>query len=225
MNRSFLALLFCCALLLVASPAFAQSARAEAVEAQALLNKLDSTRLDAVDWEDKPLEDALRYIGNKAGVNILVDTNQLDAQDYDVTLDVRNLTALNVLKLTLRMVRLKAEFADGVLWVIPKDGEGKASTVVVVHDVRDITTPLRDFVGPTMQLAHDDQGGVRIHIPDPDPEREVTDIDDLMDLIQDQITPDKWGGEYTISDFNGTLIISAPADVHAQIRDLLNQLR
>lgn len=226
MRRNALAFLFI---------AFVAIACAQAALAQRAFNtedgaiaKLEGVTIDTFEHENKPLKEVLREIAKKADVAILVDTKTVDEKAVTVTIELSNVTALNALDLTLKLKGLVRQFTSGVIWVTT-DAAAKAAPVVstIVYDVRDITNVIQNFEAPEVKLKEDtDEAGARIKIADPDPKEKVTDIDELMDLIQEQIEPDSWGENgIAITKLGGTLVIACTADMHKRIRAMLDQLR
>jgi len=96
---------------------------------------------------------------------------------------------------------------------------------VAIHDVRDITAQLRHFAGPTLELQGDSLNGPQFRYSTEEP-LDSPDIDDLVDLIEQSVATDLWGTDgFSITGFNGQLVVSATPEVHAKVRNLLNQLR
>jgi hypothetical protein len=181
--------------------------------------RLSTTVMPAVAWENVPLRDVVRQIAREARVSILTDNRHIDA-NKSVTLEVANLSSLNVLELVLLHTGYVRQMRNGVIWVTSKErAEANPRTMSRTYDVRDITMPIQDFPAPEMGL------GERIPAGRPPVREEPTSIDDLIDLIQNQVTPDKWETNgFSIRQFKGTLIISATAEAHRAIRRLLAQL-
>ena len=166
-----------------------------------------------VDLSDVPLEAAMKSLGEKVNIDIVLDNEGLTAEgvtrDVPVTLQLRQKISLrNALRLILEQHRLKAGIHASVLRVTTR----AALDPVYVQSYR-----IRDLVG----LPTRTPGETEI--------REL-DSDDLLKLITNVIAPNTWtavGGPGAIqkSPRGDSLIISNSRDVHQQITELLRQLR
>ncbi len=183
-------------------------------------SKLAAAQMNSVVWENTPLREVARQIGRSAGISILTDNRHIDVNTA-VNLELANLSALNVLELVLIQTGFVRQLRGGVIWITSKDrAEANPRLLTRTYDVRDLTMPIQDFPAPDMGLGSDRTPQTLV------PEREEpTTTEDLIDLIETSVSPEKWGSNgYSIREFKGTLIVSATAEMHRAIRRLLAQL-
>jgi len=191
--------------------------------------RLDSVVVD-VDFNETGLSDVIGFIRQKSSANILIDSS-VDPEEYSVTIQLSGVTLSNLLKLTLRRVGgsdtdLVQVFTDGVLMIVAKDESEKLTNeqmVTRVHDIRDLTSSLQLFVGPSLQLRSDDTGGAQYDPPSED-QPEAEDAEGIGDLVQDSFDDETWGSGISAA-FGGQLVVTQTPEMHGRIRDFLNELR
>ncbi|HLY73607.1 MAG TPA: hypothetical protein VKU80_05770, partial [Planctomycetota bacterium] len=114
---------------ILALPAWAQEGGNESdPRKQEVLNKLNTMRI-TVDFANVTLEEAVGYLRDFSGLNIVVDADVYKNQSEDqlkVTLKVKDLLLKSVLKLMLNSRELTAMYKEGVVLVIPKGKIDKA---------------------------------------------------------------------------------------------------
>ena len=152
------------ALILAATalPALAQDGGAEVVDQRKaeVINKLNSMRV-SVDFTNTTLEEAVGFLRDFSGLNIIVDAEVYKNQSEDqlkVTLKVKDLLLKSVLKLMLSSRELTAMYKEGVVLVVPKGKIDKAVTLQL-YDVRDLLVKIQDFAGPKVELVSPQKGG------------------------------------------------------------------
>lgn len=77
-------------------------------------------RLAQVSLKQATLADALKYLKEQTGVNIVVDPVVRPAKTGTINIDAANLTAEQILGLVLRMARLEYMIADGAVYIVPQ---------------------------------------------------------------------------------------------------------
>ena len=146
---------------LVAMPALAQEGGTESDPRKAeVVNKLNTMRV-SVDFNNQTLEEALSFLRDFSGLNIVVDAEVYKSQSEDqlkITLKVKDLLLKSVLKLMLSSRELTAMYKDGVVLIIPK-GKIDKSVTLQLYDVRDLLVKLQDFAGPKVELVSPQKGG------------------------------------------------------------------
>jgi uncharacterized membrane protein YgcG len=140
--------------LLLASAASASSAR------QRLNQQLPRVQLDAV-----PLADALDFIRDSAGVNLVVQWRALELLGIDrqtpVTLDVGGVSMKKVLRLMLADAgpgELTYYVADNVVTVTTREAADRR-LVTRVYPVQDLLLIVPDFPAPELNLGTGGGGG------------------------------------------------------------------
>ncbi len=91
--------------------------------------------------------------------------------------------------------------------------------VVMIYDVRDLLHPPKDFPAPKLGLSglEEETGGV-FDDEDEDLNGPIITADELVELIETHIQPDRWQQEgNSVRVHNGRLIIVADADTHSKV--------
>ncbi|MBI3855187.1 MAG: hypothetical protein HY293_05800 [Planctomycetes bacterium] len=218
---------------LTALPAFAQEGGTETTDPRKaeVINKLNTMRV-SVDFANQSLEEAIAFLRDFTGLNIIVDAevykNQSEEQ-LKVTLKVKDLLLKSVLKLVLSSRELTAMYKEGVVLVVPKGKVDKAVSLQL-YDVRDLLVKIQDFAGPKVELVSPQKGGAGplaggvFTIDEP---RSVITEEFITDMVK-QNTGDKTWDENpnaTITLTNGVLVISQSKRVHEEIKHFIDLLR
>ena len=197
-----------------------------------------------VDFRATAFQDAIEFLRQRTGTNILVGWRALEAAGIDrntpITLHVTNLPLRRVLELVCdeaggSTVMLISRARDGTIVVMTADDAARYAELRL-YDVDDLLRANHDFrvrLGwrPTTNPAAGGGGGMSLGSGggggQPDPYQEA--IDDLTRIITEFVAPDMWrdnGGTIgTLRVFNGRLMITATPDMHEQIRELLEMIR
>lgn len=171
-------------------------------------SRLDRALDTKGDWQlvDMPLGDAAQAIGEKAGVDILIDHRALDeyglGEDEPVTIDLEGVRFESCLNHLLRPLDLTWMVRDEAVWVTTPE-EAEMAYIVRVYPVREIVQP---YAGA---------------------DERTWDYDSLIEAITCTITPDTWddvGGPASIEPYRGTLIVTHSPAGHRTISALINHL-
>lgn len=219
-------------LILAAAPAVAQEGGREAdPQKSEILNKLNAMRI-TVDFKDQTLDDALGFLRDFSGLNIVVDAEVYTAKDAEqlkVTLRVKDLLLKSALKLMLHPKELTATYKDGVILVVPK-GKVDKSVSLQIYDVRDLLVKIPDFVGPKVELVSPTAGGAGplagAQFTLDEPKSTITE-DFITDMVKANTGDRTWdeNPNASITLANGMLIVSQSGRVHDEIKRLINLLR
>ncbi|MDC1142520.1 type II and III secretion system protein, partial [Planctomycetota bacterium] len=186
------------------------------------------TKVIPIAYDERPLTEVISDIRRKANLNIQLDPEVRESNGEETiskTLD--DLPLGSALKIILGDLGLDTTFRHGILFVVGEDAEADASTVVTrVHDVRDLTFNIAEFVGPTIRLkgADDNSAGPSIMYPD-DSERTFEDADRIVELVEESVALDNWDSPYAVLVFGGQLVATHTPQVQAELRDFLDELR
>lgn len=194
---------------------------------QRIQNALESKIVD-VTYEEETLTNVVKDIQRKAGVPIRLSTDVQDSSgDETVTISLEGIPLGSALNIILTDLALETQFRFGVLFVVGEDAEQDASSVVTrVHDVRDLTFNIQEFIGPKLRLvpAEDQSSGPSIVYPD-ESERTL-DIDRIEELVTESVAADTWDTEpNALRFFGGQLVATHSPQVQAELRDFLDELR
>lgn len=193
-------------------------------EIQRIENALESRIID-VNYEEETLTNVVADMQRKAGIAIRLSSD-VDG-DETVTIALEGIPIGSALNIILTDLELKTQIKYGVLFVVGEDEDPDASSVVTrVHDVRDLTFNITEFVGPILRLipADDQGGGPAIVYPD-ESERTFEDAERIVELIEESVAPDSWDEPNAIAIFGGQIVATHSAQVQAELRDFLDELR
>ena len=219
-------------LAVLAVPLCAQEGESESdPRRQEVVNKLNTMRL-TVDFKDNTLDDALTYIRDFSGLNIVVDAEvgqKASADQLKVTLHVKDLLLKSCLKLMLNARDLTAIYKEGVILIVPK-GRADKNVYLQIYDVRDLLVKLQDFAGPKVELVSPSKGGggplTGATFTLEEPKSTITE-EFITEMVKVNTGDRSWDENQgaTISLTNGMLIISQSRRVHGEIKQLINMLR
>jgi type II secretory pathway component GspD/PulD (secretin) len=226
MNKTILAL----AVAAVAGTAApAQEGDAPDARKQEILNKLNSMRV-GVEFNGTPMEEALNFIREFSGLNIVVDAEvptKLTEDQLKVTLKVKDLLLKSVLKLMLNPRDLTAVYREGVLLILPK-GKADHAVTLQMYDVRDLLVKIQDFPGPKVELVpatgqRPDMGAVFIL---EDSHSTITE-EFITEMVKTNTGDHSWeeNPNASITLANGILVVSQSRRVHQEIRQFLSKLQ
>ncbi len=220
-------------LALLALPAMAQDGTNEPTDPrrQEILNKLNTMRV-TVDFSNVTLEEAISYLRDFTGLNIIVDAEVYKNQSEDqlkVTLKVKDLLVKSVLKLMLNSRELTAMYKEGVLLVIPKGKIDKAVTLQL-YDVRDLLVKIQDFAGPKVELVSPSKGGggpltgATFTLEEP---RSTLTEEFITEMVKQNTGDKSWdeNPNASINLTNGVMVVSQSKRVHEEIKRFINLLR
>jgi len=217
---------------ILALPAWAQEGGNESdPRKQEVLNKLNTMRI-TVDFANVTLEEAVGYLRDFSGLNIVVDADVYKNQSEDqlkVTLKVKDLLLKSVLKLMLNSRELTAMYKEGVVLVIPKGKIDKAVTLQL-YDVRDLLVKIQDFAGPKVELVSPSKGGggpltgATFTLEEP---RSTITEEFITEMVKQNTGDKSWdeNPNASITLTNGVMVVSQSKRVHEEIKRFINLLR
>jgi hypothetical protein len=210
------------AILAMAATVRADDSRAETIR------KLDTMKV-SVDFEDVKLPEALDYLRDFTGLNLVVLPKAMEKEgDTKIRLKVKDLSVKSVLKLLLASRGLTVGYRDGALVVLPKEDLQDATTMKL-FDVRSLLVKLQDHAGPRMELVQPGKSGVGpimgvtiLEEPKPPP----VDEDFMVQLIRENTGSGSWDSnpKAAINLTNGMLVVSQTPSVLREVDALLGKL-
>lgn len=210
------------ALVAAAALSWAGDSREESVR------KMDTMKV-TVDFQDVRLPDAVDYLREVTGLNLVILPKAMDKDgDSKIRLKVKDLTVKSVLKLLLTSRGLTVTWRDGALVVLPKE-DLQDSTRLQMIDVRSLMVKLQDFAGPKMELVGPNAKGTGgpiagIFVID-EPKPPPVDEDMMINLIKDNTAPGAWDNpKAAISMNNGVLVVNQTPAVLREIESLIRLL-
>jgi hypothetical protein len=218
---------------LLALPALAQEGGNESSDPrkQEVVNKLNTMRV-TVDFANVTMEEAVGYLRDFSGLNIIVDAEVYKNQSEDqlkVTLKVKDLLLKSVLKLMLNSRELTAMYKEGVVLVVPKGKIDKAVTLQL-YDVRDLLVKIQDFAGPKVELVSPSKGGggpltgATFTLEEP---RSTITEEFITEMVKQNTGDKSWdeNPNASINLTNGVMVVSQSKRVHEEIKRFINLLR
>jgi hypothetical protein len=193
------------------------------------VRKLETMKV-TIDFQDVKLPDAVDYLREVTGLNLVVLPRALEKEgDTKVRLKVKDLSARSVLKLLLASRGLTVTWRDGALVVLPKE-DLQDTTTMRMFDVRSLMVKLQDFAGPRMELVGaggkntGPMAGVILDLQEPKPP--IVDEDMMITLIRENTGTGSWDGnpKAAIQMNNGVLVVSQTPTVLREIESLVGLL-
>ena len=203
-------------------------------ENMSVTNRLEEVRFApqfvGEDGEGAPLEDVASYLQSITGVNFVISTAVREDLGEEETMINLQLPESSVRKI----LAIIADTHESLRWKI-EDGVVKFVTVeemiggqeLVMYEVRDLIHPIPDFPGKEINVQP--SGGITL--PDEDIEERESNVvtSDLLDqLIRNNINPESWDADPANSlqiNEMGVMVVNQTPEVHAKIRQLLEDLR
>ncbi len=196
-----------------------------------VVNKLNTMRV-SVDFTATPFEDAVAFLRDFSGLNIVVSgdvAQKHSADELKITLKVKDLLLKSTLKLMLSGRDLAGVYKDGVLLIVPKD-KANSAVNLQLYDVRDLLVKIQDFPGPKVELVSPSAGGggplTGATFTLEEPKSTITE-EFIVEMIKTNTGDRSWdenaGASMNLA--NGVLIVSQTRKVHGEIKHLINLLR
>jgi type II secretory pathway component GspD/PulD (secretin) len=195
----------------------------------AIKNKLETVPID-LDFKDAALVDIIDFIRDYADINIVVDEEVRDAGTLEevTSFRVNNLPLKSTLKLLLGNFELTYAFRDKVLMITTPENSGGTS-VLEIHDIRDLMVKISDFPGPQVELKPpgDAGGGVGGATFSLEEEREAISEEQIEDLIRENVAPGTWdlGDNSLTLTPNQQLLVNHTPATQREVRNFLSKLR
>ena len=194
--------------------------------AKSVANRLTDLRV-TIKLKDAPLTTFVDYLRKATGINFVIRKHVINKEsDLDsmlVNIDLKDVRVVDALVVVLEQFELSAKIRKNVVLITTKkDARGKP--VLVIYEVADIVTPIRDFPAPDINLHPSD------YQPPDEPEGEthatVDTADELAEMIRQFCAADTWEDEgVRIFVYNKRMIIRQYPAVHHKIIRFLAQVR
>jgi hypothetical protein len=216
----------------LAAPALAQEGGVDLDPRHAeVVNKLNTMRI-TVDFKDNSLDEAIGFIRDFSGLNIVIDgevSTKFTPDQLKVTMRVKDLLLKSCLKLMLSARELTATYKEGVILVVPKGKTDKA-VALQIYDVRDLLVKLQDFPGPKVELVSPQAGGggpltgATFTLEEP---KSTISEEFITEMVKQNCGDRSWdeNPNASLTLTNGMLIVSQSRRVHAEIKSFINLLR
>jgi general secretion pathway protein D len=183
-----------------------------------------------VDFQEEPLEAIVSHLQAVTGANFIISQAARDANVPPITLQDRSSQPVSrILKIVLEDLSLPPltyTIEDGVVHIVTRD-ESRKDYVLEMYDIRDLTFTPKDYPAQDYNLLPSGSDKASYQVQDDTEQVPQIGADALLTLIQDNIATDTWSSDpnRTIQLMPGTLVVRQTADVHQQIRQLMDNLR
>lgn len=188
-------------------------------------NALEGTTVD-FRFDDTPLSAVVQQLFTFTGARIMVDP-QVDDTSLTVNMSLQGVSAMNALNLILESLDLTYTFRENVLF-ITNPGQQAGVTEFAIYNVSDLLNKIRDFEGPELMLRP--QGAQDAppisFVGGFDAVDEALDETTLSQLIEESTGgTDAWMEPNSIEFHQGNFLVNAPRELHAQVQNVLSNLR
>lgn len=178
--------------------------------------------IQAVRFEEEPLDVAVEWIASAAGIEIVFDP-EVHVAEETVTLRLQSVSVRTALRLIMEPRGLTLVSRDGLTVVEPR----RDRMVTRRYDVRDLAYAPADFPAPPITLDSENTGIVPPLWPEDSADPPAAS---LVDLIESQIPDwDAEGADLTVIDgadgLPRFLVVTHSPATHARLADLLSLLR
>lgn len=191
------------------------------------VRKLETMKV-TVDFQDVKLGEAIDYLRDVTGLNLVLLARAAEKGDYKIRLKVRELTVKSTLKLLLAGHGLTATWREGAVVILPQE-DLQESVYIEMYDVRAQLVKLPDFPGPRVELVQPGKGqttGPIVGIELLEPKDPPVPPEFLVDLIKSNTGGQTWeqNKNAAIQMTNGMLVVTQTGPVHREIKALLGLL-
>ena len=207
---------------LLALPGAAKPSRA-----QSIANVLKTRRI-SIKLDKAPFKVFVKYLRTVSGLNIVVSKHRIekdggDVDALEVSINVKNVRMLDVMRLVLEQHELGLKLKGNVLLITSKkDARGKP--VLVLYSVADVLMVIRDFPAPDINIYPSSYEPPEP--PEPEVHQAVESADELAELVRQFTGRETWEDEgIRISVFRRHLFIRQYPAVHREIRRFLAAVR
>ncbi|HAK93454.1 MAG TPA: hypothetical protein DCM87_00175 [Planctomycetes bacterium] len=203
----------------------------ESEEVKEIKRRLATARI-TIDFDNKPLADAIDYIKKITQINIHIDKD-VDPEETKVKLNLTQVKLQDALELMMLNTGLAYTFRNNVLTItVPEKARGLV--ILKIYTVTDILSRIRDFPGPKLEITTPDEetesgggpGGTGFQFEEGE-ESKTLEPEQLQKLVQESTGgQDVWDGEINrIQVHRGQLLVEASPELHARVARVLDELR
>lgn len=182
------------------------------------------------EFQDQALEDVINFLRQVTGTTIVVAPDVAAAGGGTVTLKVKDMRFGDALKWILELTSLKMALQNQAIYISSEPIVG--AVALRMYDVTDLVSPVRDFPGRELAFSAGaggggGGGGFSLFKMDAAEEAPAVDPDELVEFIQNNVSPTTWENEGVGIEQRGgsTLFVSQSPEVHGLIEQLLANMR
>lgn len=174
------------------------------------------------------VQDWANYYGQVTGVTFFVTQAVKDMAAETTTLTEFRLPRRSVhdaLKAIQTKTGVAFKIKDGLVHLVTP-AEAIGQLLLRPYAVKELVTGVQGKPGPNLRLSVPGDDSPLFPEAEEETAPSIVDESRLQELIKATIATDKWDGSpFTMSMINGTLMIRADRETHAQVEHLINELR
>ncbi|MBA3847865.1 MAG: hypothetical protein H0X45_14650, partial [Planctomycetes bacterium] len=170
-------------------------------------------------FEDTSFAEALDYLADQGGVNVIVDPQVLAEGDRTVTLIAEGMRIDSALSWLCRMAGTGWAISRQAVYIGPDPDH---ESVLATYDVAHLVFQPLDQPGRTLSYSSGSSGaGFDLFGAAPDAPDALAP-EDFVDLLQNAVSPQTWGEDGNAIEIRGnTLFVTAPPGVHELVREFV----
>lgn len=178
-----------------------------------------------VTFDGKDLVETVDFLQKLTGVNIILDQAVIAGNPPVVNLRVTDMQLKFVLDYIMTSTSLNYTLRDEAIFISNAAGVRGALTTKF-FDIRDLTHELVNYPGPDLSIPEGANTGVVI-LPAVATPREKQTVNSFIEIVKKVVAPTQWdeASGASIEEYNGQMVVSHSAAVHAEIERLLRTLR
>lgn len=177
-----------------------------------------------LDFTDTDLADVVAFLQRVTNANIVLDNKVIAANPPPVTLRVEKMKMRFVLDFIMKITSLKYTLRNEAIFISNEEGT-RGDLFMKLYDVRDLTHAMASFPGPSLEIPEPGGQGSQL-LPPIEPETRP-ETAEFIDIIKQVVAPATWtdGNGTSVEEYNGAMVVTQSAEVHAQVDELLRALR
>ncbi len=192
---------------------------------EAAINEKLAARLSYNLVEQNAVE-VLTALAKQVGVNLVIDPAVFATGDVVVTLKANDITFRNTLSWICRLANTRWYVDRGAVYV---GGTQESAPVLAIYDVSELLFVPKDQAGKQLAFGGGASGGAGgnpgfslFAAPTDEDSAPALSPEDLVDLIQQAVSPTVWENEaYNIAIRGTTLLVNAPTSTHLLIQEFI----
>ena len=176
-----------------------------------------------LDFQDQDLAEVVNFLQKVTNATIILDPKVTAAAPPPITLKVDKMKLSNVLAFIMKLTSLSFTLRDEAIYISNAEGL-RGDVQMKIYDIRDLTHAMQSFPGPDLDIPQ--PGGTGATLMPPIETGEKQETSEFIDIIKKVVAPQSWEGKgIDIGEYNGSMVVTHTAEVHAQVETLLRSLR
>ncbi len=176
-----------------------------------------------LDFQDQDLTEVVGFLQKYTNANIVLDPKVIAAAPPPITLKVEKMKLTNVLAFIMKLTSLNFTLRDEAIYISNAEGL-RGDVQMKIYDIRDLTHAMQSFPGPDLDIP--EPGGTGATLLPPIETGEKQETSEFIDIIKKVVAPQSWEGNgIDIGEYNGSMVVTHTAEIHAQVETLLRSLR